>query len=914
MHHRSERPRIQFAAVALAACALPLLAGCSLMRSAPSGGPEATTIYSLDNGMRVVIREDHFSPVVAQQIWVQAGGADEADIEAGVAHVHEHMLFKGTTSRGVGEIAAQVESSGGRINAWTSWDQTVYHVVLASQFWAEGLDVLADSVRNSTFDPAELTKELGVVMEEYKRSKDSPGSRVFEALFAEAYRAHPYGRPVIGTEESITGLTRERILDFYRRFYTPENMTVVIVGDVDTAAVRGEIDKLFGDFDSHGVERNPRPVEPAQNGVRVANLTMDVQEAQMALGMHIPGATDPDAVALDVLAHILDGGESTRLYQNLVAERQLATSVSAYAYTPPDPGMFFINASFEADDEAAVLAALLEELERVREEPITQAELDRARANLESDFVYRRQTVQGQARELGYFVVVYKDPHYDESYVRALREVTLADVQRVARKYLTLDNLSVVTLLPEGRTSVIDKSAVETAAARLATDAPRMAAATEGAVGDDEDAGAGHHHRADAEATRVVLDNGVRVIIREHPTVPTFSVRVATVGGLLAETAATNGTANFVADVLTRGTEKRTHQQLAEAIENLAGDIRGFSGRSSMGVAATFQSKYFDEGMDLVEEVLLEPGLRATDVERARRELLLAIKNREDEVASQAFNLAFATVFPDHPYGMTVLGEKESVAAATPESLRDFLTEVMDPRHLVVTVVGDVDTEAVLARVRAAFGSLEARDDAFAMPERAAVAEGPRQATKTIDRKQSHIVLAWQGVDVANEDRFPLSVLETVLSGQGGRLFYELRDKQALAYSVTAFSAEGLAPGIFGAYIACDPDNAQRAIDGLGEELDKVRANEIRPDELSRAQRYLSGNHAIALQSNAAIAENMTFNELYGLGFDADGDYADKIEAVTPADVLRVARKYLAPETQSLVVVGPAETRLAAAQ
>lgn len=223
-----------------------------------------TTVHELENGLRVVVREDHFAPVAAVQIWVGAGGADEFNAEAGVAHVHEHMLFKGTKTRGVGEIASQVESAGGQINAWTSWDHTVYHVVMASRYADEALEILADAVRHSTFDEAELAKELGVVMEEYKRSKDSPTSRLFHRLLETAFDEHPYKRPVIGTKESIEGLNREKILSFYHRFYAPNNMTVVVVGDVEAGEVIEKVKELFADVSERGI---PRPIRDRKSVV-----------------------------------------------------------------------------------------------------------------------------------------------------------------------------------------------------------------------------------------------------------------------------------------------------------------------------------------------------------------------------------------------------------------------------------------------------------------------------------------------------------------------------------------------------------------------------------------------------------------------------------------------------------------------
>lgn len=863
----------------------------------------ATRIFTLANGMKVVIREDHFAPVVAQQVWVQAGGADETEIEAGIAHVHEHMLFKGTARRGVGEIASAVESSGGSINAWTSWDHTVYHLVLASRFAAEGIDILADAMQFSSFDPDELKKELGVVMEEWKRGQDSPSNRVYDMMFGQAYTAHPYQRPVIGTEKSIQGLTRERILDFYKRYYSPSNMTMIVVGDVDADQMQREIEAKFGKFVNREVARPARPVEPAQKQTRFTSSTMDVQDAQLALGFHIPDANHKDTPALDMLAHILGGGESSRVYRRLVAEKALATSAGTFAYTPPDPGLFLATASYEAEDEKEVLDALIDETARIRDYPVTTAELDRARTNLESDFVYRSQTVQGQSRELGYSIVVHGDPRYSEKYIAQLREITPADIQRVARKYLTLDNMTGVSLRPTGTPEALNLKALVEAGKPLTSEKPVVKASSKKDAA--KDAARKAAKRKDTEPRLVTLPNGVRVIVQEHHAVPMFSVRAAVLGGLLAERRGNNGISNFVAEMLTRGTTARSREQLATDIESLAGDLGGFAGRSSFGVSGTFLSEYIDEGMRLTMEVLLDPAFPADEVEKTRREILLAIKTRADESAQVAFDLAYKTVYPDHPYGMTTLGEADSISSISAEDLRRYYDSVLDPESLVVTVVGDIDSDAVIAGLSKALARVTGDGVPFTKPEAAARPEKLRRARIDTNRKQSHLVVAMPGVAIADPDRHALSVLDTVLSRQGGRLFYELRDKQALAYSVSSFSTEGYAPGLLGGYIATDPANETRAMQGLIAEFEKIRDNDIRAEELERAQRYLIGNYEIALQTNSAIAENMTFQELYGLGYLEGRKYGERIEAVDAAKVRAAAERFLQLDIRAEAVVGP---------
>ena len=876
-----------------------------------SSGASPTTIYELDNGMQVVIREDHFAPVSAVQVWVEAGGADENDINAGVAHVHEHMLFKGTENRGLGQIAQEIESSGGNINAWTSWNETVYHVAVESRFTETALDVLADAVRFSSFDPAELDKELDVVMEEYKRGQDSPSRRIFYALFGTAFEEHPYRRPVIGTQQSIEGLTRDSILSFYEGFYAPNNMTLIVVGDVDTAAIKRVVDAKFSDFGSRQIDRPVRPIEPPQDGLRFSSDSMDIKEAHLAIGFHIPGANSEDAPLLDMVSFVLGGGETSRIYKRLVIDDQSATEASAFAYTPNDPGLFVVTSSLEVEDMTRAYDGIIEETARLLDDGITEEELSRARINLESDFVFRYETVQGQARELGYSITVHENPDYDEVYLKQIRGATAADLLRVARKYFTRDNMTVVTLQPTGSDAKLTEEAASVQAAALTAtrDAPVETedeqAAASSTVDDSAIDGPATSDKARAEPQLITLSNGARLIVAERPDIAVFSVRAAMFGGVLAESAETSGISNFTASMLSRGTDDLSREAFAEAVESIAGGLSGFSGYNSLGVSGSFLSSTYDEAAELFIDALTTPAFDSTEFDKAKRELLLAIKNREDEAARVAFDLAFETVYPDHPYGRPTLGSKDSVESLTAKNLATFYSRALDPRQLVIAVVGDVDTETVRNTIGRAAENLPLPKSPFSLPPEAELPTSVRTAGETIDRQQAHVLVAYPSVDIHDPDRYPLAVLDNILSGQSGRLFLELRDKRSLAYSVTAFFTKGLARGILGTYIATDPTNAGTALEGLLAELDRIRTEPVGEEELNRAKRYLIGSRAISLQTNGASAEDMAFNELYDLGYRAGRDWPDKISAVTVADVQRVAKKYLNPDIRSEVRVGP---------
>ena len=869
----------------------------SPIQSHNSDPDSSRLLFTLDNGLQVAIQEDRFAPVVAVQMWVKAGSADETPDVAGAAHVHEHMLFKGTPSRPVGAIAAEIESSGGTINAFTTADHTVYHVVVASRHFSDGLSVLADAIRNSTFDPGELDKELQVVMEEWKHGEDSPGTRAATELFELAFRRHPYGRPVIGYRETIEALTRERVVNFYRRWYHPNNMTLVIVGDLDPEAAREEVVRHFGSAARADLPVRPRPAEPAQTEPRVSVVDMNVEEDYVYLGFPLPPAEHEDIFALDLLSFIAGGGESSRLVQILQAEHELVNWITVSAYTPADAGLFIVAAAAERKKLRPALERSLALLFAYRHALVSQVELDRARTNLAGDFIYRRETVQGQARQLGYFLTVFADPDYERRYLAGLAAVTPEDVRRVARRYLSAATLNAIVL---GRSP----DAALPSADDIGALCRRLEQSTNSA-GPPADAPTPRRRtRSDSSVTVHRLDNGVRLLVKEHRSVPVMALQAATLGGVLFETEGDAGIGNFIAGLLTRGSRSFSRQALAETVESLAGSLNGFSGRNSLGLAGSFLTAHADQGLDIFLETLLEPAFPGDEVEKRRREILLALKNREDDLAQVAFDLFYRTVFETHPYRLLTLGSQASVEALSQARAAESYRGLLDPRRLVLGVVGDVQTDRVIDRLNAGLSGLAATTPPAAPPSESRP-DRVRNATRETDRQQSHVVLGFQGVSLDNPDGSALKVLETVLSRQGGRLFYQLREQQALAYSVTAFDIEGLAPGVFGVYLGTDPGKVDEAVAAAETELARVRDTPIDADELDQAKKCMVGSYEISLQSNAAQAEEMVFNELYGLGYDYGRTYLDRIQAVSAADIQRAAQTYLAPASRTLVIVGP---------
>ncbi len=872
---------------------------------------------TLSNGLSVIVEENHASPVVAAQVWVRVGSADELEPEAGLAHVHEHMLFKGTERRKVGEIAAHVEAAGGDINAWTSFDQTVYHVTIASREWDVALDILADAVQHSTFQADELERELEVVLEELRRGNDTPSRVASELLFKTAYQAHPYRRPIIGYVDTVKSFTREGILDFYRKWYRPQNMCLVVVGDISAAEVERQAEQLFEARPANGdASRAARVNEPMQDGLRVVSRAQEIQETYLNFAWHGTRLADDDTAALDVMSILLGAGESSRLYSQVKRKAQLVNDCYASSYTPQDRGLLGIGAQVQGERVEQAYKALLEQTQRLRYEAPSAAEVDKAKTIILSDAVYSKETMQGMARSLGYFEVVAGSTDFEQLYYDRIKAVTTQDVLEVAQRYLDPQTQTVATLHPssvEGQmstdavVSITEQVKQELEGQALLAPKTQAAAPTRSApTNQEEDEGERPEYELGAlQVAKVRLQNGATLLVMEDDSAPLVSIRAASKGGLLTETQATSGVSHLVGELLVRGSERYSAEQIIEECDTMAGGLTGVSGRNSLGLRGVFLKDSWERGFELFASSLLEPQFLWSELEKERKTQLEDLNARADSLSTIALDQLALALYKDHPYGLPSIGQKDSLTSLARQDVVRAYRDQLRPDALTIAVVGAVDVAQTIDWVQRRIGVAKPHADArpFEMPAAPVAPSGLQYSTTLRDKEQAHMVLGFMGITLDDPRKYALDVLCSVLGGQSGRLFMELRDRQSLAYSVSAFSLEGLHPGYFGVYIGTSPDKLGTAERGIRTELRKIRDEPISAEELERAQRYLIGAHAIGLQRASARSTTMALNEAYGMGYDDHAKHEERVQAVTANDVQEVAQQIIRFERAARSVV-----------
>jgi zinc protease len=844
--------------------------------------PSSAQKWILPNGLTVIVQEDRSAPVASVQAWCGTGSIDEdAHVGAGLSHILEHMLFKGTKTRSTNQIAQKIQDVGGYINAYTSFDRTVFWIDVPKDGVATALDVLADAMMNSTLPPEEYQKEQEVIRREFAMGMDDPDRMAGLLLFATAYQRHPYRFPVIGEIEIYNQLTHEQVMRYYKTRYVPNNLTFIVVGDVDAQKVRQQLTELFKPYPEKSLKSVFIPAEPPQLGRREVRQEFPTELTHLSLAWHIPEVTSPDVPALDLLSTILGDGRSSRLYRRVREEAGLAFQIAAFSYTPGDPGLFGVDATLDPKKREAAEQLVLRIIDEVKETGVTAEELAKAKKISLSRHLDALTTMRGQASDIGSNWLLTRNLNFSRDYLDAVQKVTLDDIKRVAATYLTESNLTVVSLNPKD--SLAGKA-----------ESPKVAAA--------------------GEIQKIELSNGLRLLVREDPRLPLVAMGAVFRSGLLAETAQSNGITRLMAKVLLKGTKTRTAEQIANEIEAVGGSISSDAGNNSLSVSVDVTKPDLKLGVELMADVLLNATMPEKAIGREKEIQIAAIQQEEEQLTTVARNILRQALFTQHPYALRTNGSVESVQRLTQKDLLDFRDRYVVAKNGVIFVFGDVKAAEVKQLLEKALGGM--KPGALALTDARPAA--PLNKTETVesqkDKAQGVIMVGYPGADIFSPDRYALELIDEASSDLGSRFFVRIREQMGLAYYVGASQMQGLVPGLFAFYLGTDPQKIEPVKTALLDEIHKLAKDGLTSEELARAKKKLIGQQEIANQSNAAFGYHCALDELYGLGFNYYKQLERDVNAVTLDDIKRVAAKYFRDQPYVLATVRPPEGSAAAKQ
>lgn len=826
----------------------------------------------LANGLTVLFYPYEREDVVTVKLCVKVGSAYENEKQAGITHLIEHMIFKGTESKKPEDIVGEIEALGGYMNAFTSFDYTCYYTTGPTKILEKSLDILSDIVFHPYFDPKELEREKEVVVEEMKMRLDNPHVVLFEEVMKASYQKYPYRRPIIGYEETVRSFKREDLLSFINQFYTPENMLLSVVGKIPQDELFSLINKYFTNLPKRKLKKVKFPEEPFTEKPKLVWVERPVKEGYFVFTL--PGASfrEEDAPFLDLLVQALGGGESSRLYVRLKRELNLVKTISMSAFSPVGPGLIEIYGTADPEKFKDIVSHLINELEEIKNLGITEEELQKAKVQLLSDFVFDAETSDGLSSTLSSFQLKrgnYRDILW---YKNKIEQATVEDLKKVAKRYFNFDKL-VGGFLSEKR------------------------------LFDEEDFKKLISVKKDSPVKFFTLENKLKVIVYPQKDLPTVGITLAFPGGLRFENPQTNGLFQALTLLWTRGTQKYSAEEIASKLEALGATIKGFSGRNTFGLKALSLSFNFDQTLELFKEILLTPTFKEEECEKARPELISMIFMQEDNPISLAVNQFLKILFPDHPYGLNIAGDLNFYQNFKAEDLRQAYQKFVTPEKAVLTVVGDVDPFILKQKLESYLKDWKTSKVRVKEEEEPKL---PSQKTQKIKKEtfQNQILLGFQTPGLNSKEKLVLEILSSALSGQDGRLFRVLRDERSLAYSVTSFTVFYPKKSAFVLYIGCSPEKEEAAIAGFWEILEEISQKGLTSEEIERAKNRLLGKLKLGLQSNLTKAEDMAVNEVLNLGWDYSQKYENMLQSIKQEDIQKFIKTYLKKDNAVLFILG----------
>lgn len=857
----------------------------------PLGSDTRLTI--LPNGLTVLVKVDKRFPMVSTRIFAPAGSADELASQAGISHVLEHMVFKGTEKRPKGAVSREVEEAGGYLNAATRFDMTEYIIDLPAASWKLGMDIVRDMAFHPTLDAAELESEKKVVLAELKRGLDNPYSVLFQAAQDSALHGTPYARPIIGYENTINAITVQNMRDYRHKWYQPRNLLLTVVGDVNPADVLAEAEKTFGGYTN---TEALSAVEPLDAASLMPAYTMKPDmpavtikpgpwnKVFLTIAMPVPGEKDSRATTLDVLAQLLGGGETSYLHRTYKYERKLVDSISAASYTFDRVGLFFITAQLDADKLIPFWTAFTADIGNIKATLFTPAQLDRAKLNIEDSFFRSRETLGDLASSLGYFQFNLGGEQGEINTLQQIKSVDQSMLQEVLNQWFVPSRFSTVALVPQ---SAATPELATTLSAMLPVSGKKAPApmADKNAVG----------------AVEVVdLGQGRTVVLTPDKTMPYFALDMLFSGGEALLSPQEQGLSALTARTLTTGTERMNKSALEEYLADRAAGIGAATGRTGFAVSLSGQNRFRGELFDVLAQVLTTPTFREDEVAREKEDQIAAIHNTEDQPLGLAFRKLGPFLFPKGVYGYETLGSVTGVASFDRKAVAAFWDK-QKTRPWVLSIAGDFDREAVLAFARS-LPAPSAPKVEFSAPKW----NSKHSLDLTLaERKQAHLMLVFKTAPFSSADTPALALMESTLGGMGGPLFVRLRDDMGLGYTVSMFNRQDEKNGYVVFYIGTDPDRLEEAQAGFTTILEELRAKPLSARDLARGRSQLEGDYYRERQSLSSRAGEVASLVFTGRSPEFSKDLIAKAETLTPEDLQTLAKKYFNVGEAYVVTVLP---------
>ncbi|WP_414581019.1 M16 family metallopeptidase [Scytonema sp. PCC 10023] len=893
----------------------------------------------LENGLTVLTKEVHTAPVVSVQVWYRVGSRNEKAGENGISHQLEHLMFKGTTDRPV-QFGRLFSALGSQFNAFTSYDETAYFGTVQRDKLQALLALEADRMEGALIGAEQLTSEKRVVISELQGYENSPGYRLNRAVMRSAFPNRAYGLPVGGTKADVEKFTVQQVRDYYKTYYSPDNATLVITGDFATEPVLKNVQQTFGKLAKRasragGAINSKYPAGSRPGGVyKIQNSKLGVSSsspsspsspssssagkkspivlkepgsgALLQVVYPLPDLNHPDVPAIDVMDAILTGGRSSQLYQALV-ESGLASSVSASPAELIEPGWYEINATAAPGQQLGKIASVLQQsLAQLQQQQVTEAELNRAKTQLQASFVLSNQDITSQATQLGYNQTVAGDYRYIERYLEAIAKVSAADVQRVAKTYLNPAKQTIGFFEPtqpdgkpgtssggSGRTVENFSPGKPVDPAELAKYLPPATSATASTT--------------QPLPEQFTLKNGLRVFLLADHSVPTVNLSGQIDAGSEYDTISQAGLSSLVATNLMNGTQRKNALTLAKTLEDRGVSLGFNASREGVSIGGNGLSANLPILIQTLADVVQNATFPENQLELSRQRALISLKVQLDDPRGLGRRVFQQAIYPEnHPFHS--FPTEESLKSVTRDDVLRFYQEHYRPDTTMIALVGDFDPNQVKALFNQAFDKWQAqgKPPALNLPTVSLPQTMKRLSAVIPGKAEAVTYIGYNGISRKDPRFYAAEVLNQILGGDtlSSRLGTEVRDRQGLTYGIYSAFAAGINPGPFLIQMQTAPSDAQKAITSALALLKQLREQGITEAELNTAKRSITNSYPVELANPGSVASIVLENAVYGLSQAEIREFPKRIQAVTLPQVQQVIQELIHPDKLVITTAG----------
>ncbi len=822
----------------------------------------------LKNGLTLLVHPMPGSGVVSTQVFVRSGSVLEGEyMKAGLSHYLEHIVASGSSRSITEEQAKQrIEAIGGSMDAYTSYDRTVFYINTGADHWRDGLDILLSKVTENLISPKDIAREKNVIQQEMRMHDSNPSTALWDLFVQTAYQKSPVRYPVIGYPDIFVKQGRDALLNYYLHRYQPQNIIVAVAGNVPAQEVLRFVAKKTSDFVAQNSAPTVVPREPRQASPRWAEKVVPITRlVEAMIGFPSVDAYSRDLYALDVLAQVMGQGETCRLNCSMKEDHNRVFSIEATNWTPAFVrGQFMISASMSPSQWPSALQCIESEIKGIKDSPISAAELGKAKKTAVAQHIFEKESVEAMASSFASSYLLTGNPYFDDEYVERIRAVSAQEVQSAARRYLVSDRMNVAVIKPPS---------TEVGAAAAARCLPPEVHGVQ-------------YSR---------MGNGLKLLIKKNAQLPIVTLQLWGKGGLALESGKHPGISAFTASLLTAGTKSTGKIDLMKKVEDVGGEISSDSDNNSYHIAIEVLKEDMTTGLRLLADIARNASFPPDQIEKQKQDTLTAIKMRDQNWRGEVVRLFMSNYFHKSPYANYKLGTLASVNSFTREQIIDFYHKMVNPTHSVLAIYGDVDPGEAQRLANQEFGKWTGKPVTVNLPDETHPLNANRIVEVKNEKSSSALFIGTNGLGINDSERPVLDVLNEVLSGGGslsGRMFDSLRGgNKDLVYIVSSFPFYGENGGFFGVLTQTTMANLPGVQEIIQQNLNRLKGELVSEGELERAKEALLVGLKFETEKIENQAAEQALEEVLGMGWDYSERYPARVRAVTAQQVKDLARR-----------------------